>query len=284
MASQCIAQGTVVRYDARVTDVGPDDGSVRLVRFANGASVSAHVVIDASGPISSFGKKENILSKAPDLEPAYFTIAGNTGIENDAIHVYLGRKIAPGGYAWAFPREDGTTNVGIVLGKAGKGKHDIRMLLDTFMKNTFPDAHAVSRHAGAIPCETGSGPIALSRLIKAGDAASTVNPVTRAGITEALLCGALAGEFGIAMLHSTSEKQTKALCSEYRNAWHDSTGRKHGRLSRVKDALARIPDADYNTAFAALSQIRQDKLTTARIIKLSLGRFPRLVFAMRHLM
>jgi geranylgeranyl reductase family protein len=284
MAAQCVELGAVARFDSKVVDVGPLSGSVRQVRFANNATASGRIVIDASGPVSSFGKKENILCKPPDLEPAYFAVIRNVPIENDAIHVYLGREIAPGGYAWAFPREDGTTNVGLVAGRAFKGKIDIRKLLDSFLQRTFPGAEVVRRFAGAIPCEATPAPIALPGLLKAGDAASTVNPVSRAGITEALLCGGLAGQFGLAMMHATQDSQVREICREYSEAWLDIIGKKHGKLSRVKEALARVPDQDYNKAFAALSAIPQDKLAISKIIGLSLGRFPRLVFAMRHLM
>jgi digeranylgeranylglycerophospholipid reductase len=284
MASQCVEHGAVVRYDARITDVGPDDGCKRQVRFGDGTSVSGRVIIDASGPISSLCRKENAFCKPPDLEPAYFAVAENVMIEHDAIHVYLGREIAPGGYAWAFPREDHTANVGLVVGREFTQKSDIKKLLDLFLRNTFPGANVVRRFAGAIPCEAIPLPRALPRLFKAGDAASTVNPISRAGITEALFSGGLAAEFGLAMLHAASDIQVGEICREYQDAWLDKSGKKHGKLSRAKKALARIPDSDYNKAFAALNAIPRDKLTISRIIGLSLGRFPSLVFAMRHLM
>jgi digeranylgeranylglycerophospholipid reductase len=284
MASQCVERGAVVRYNAIARDIGPDDGCKRQVWFKSGTPVFGRVVIDASGPVSSLCRKEKINCKPPDLEPAYFGVVENVTIEHDAIHVYLGREIAPGGYAWAFPREDGTANVGLVVGREFTGKIDIKNLLDSFLRNTFPKANVVRRFAGAIPCETMPLPRALPRLFKAGDAASTVNPISRAGITEALLSGGLAAEFGLAMLNATSDKRIMEICREYQDAWLDKIGKKHGKLSHVKEALSKIPDSDYNKAFAALSAIPRDKLTISRIIGLSLGRFPSLVFAMRHLM
>jgi geranylgeranyl reductase family protein len=284
MASQCIERGATAWFDCKAVDVGPDNGSAREVLFENGLKTSGSIVIDASGPLSSFGKKEKILSKAPDLEPAYFAIAENTGIEKDSIHVYLGTSIAPGGYAWAFPREDGTANVGLVVGKTSRGKADIKKLLDLFIRGRFPGSSIVRRFAGPIPCGAGAAPLAVPRLFKAGDAASTVNPLSRAGIAEALCSGGLAGEFGMAMLHAASESRIRDICREYQEAWHDKIGRRHGKLSRVKKTLARVPDRDYNKAFGALGDVGQEKLTISRIIRLSLGRFPSLVFAMRHLM
>jgi len=284
LASQCAQAGATTWFDRRVVQVGPDNGSHREVTFGDGTTASACLVIDASGPLSSFGRNEKIIGKPPDLEPAYFGIAQNTGIEKDAIHVYLGKQVAPGGYAWAFPREDSSANVGLVVGRKAVGKIDIRKLLDSFVKNNFPGATMIRHFAGTIPCEAGPSPLALPRFFKAGDAASTVNPLSRAGITEALFSGGLAGEFGLAMLHAASKDRVAEICREYQEAWLDKIGKKHGKLSRVKESLARVPDNDYNRAFRALSAIPQDKLTISRIIRLSLGRFPSLVFAMRHLM
>ncbi len=283
MAAQCRALGAEVRLGDRVTDIAPEKESLREVCFANGASVRGCVVIDASGPVAGFGKKERISWKPPDLEPAYFVIAENTGIRHDAIHIYLGLDIAPGGYGWAFPREEGTANIGIVVGRAYRAAGDIRKKLDALVEINFPHARIKHRWAGAIPCEGRPQIVAARRLFKAGDAASAVNPFTRAGIVEALESGRLAGTFALKTLGAKSANQVRSYCKDYQKRWYATLGKKHGKLSRTKGALVKIPDADYNTAFSELSKIPQGKLSITRIIRLSLGRFPRLVFAMRHL-
>ncbi len=283
MAGQCRALGAEVRLGERVTEIAPEKESQRQVCFANGQSVLGRVVIDASGPVAGFGKKEKIAWKPPDLEPAYFVIAENTGIRRDAIHIYLGRDIAPGGYGWAFPRGENTASIGIVMGRDYRAGCDIRKKLDALVERNFPNAKITHRWAGAIPCEGRPQVIAARRLFKAGDAASAVNPFTRAGIVEALESGKLAGAFALKALGAKSANQVSSCCKEYRRRWHLALGKKHGKLSRAKGALSKMPDADYNTAFSELSKIPQGKLTITRIIRLSLGRFPRLVFAMRHL-
>jgi hypothetical protein len=48
--------------------------------------------------------------------------------------------------------------------------------------------------------------------------------------------------------------------------------------------MQKIPDDDYENAAKALSKIPESELTMSSIFKMSLGRFPRLVWAMRHLM
>jgi digeranylgeranylglycerophospholipid reductase len=283
MTGQCRELGAQLRLNTRVTDVAPEKESLREVCFADGAIVRGRVVIDASGPVAGFGKKEKISWKPLDLEPAYFVVAENTGIAADEVHVYLGSNLAPGGYAWAFPREAGTANVGIVVGSARRAHADIKKKLDVFLGDNFPGAKIVHCHAGGIPCEAKPQVIAVSRFLKAGDAASTVNPFSRAGIVEAMESGKLAGEAALAMLAVISQNQMRAVCKKYQKQWFDTEGKKHGKLSRAKGALVKMPDADYNAAFSSLSKIPPTKRSISKIIGLSLGRFPRLAFAMRHL-
>ncbi|HMD67880.1 MAG TPA: NAD(P)/FAD-dependent oxidoreductase [Chitinivibrionales bacterium] len=283
MAGQCKALGAEMRLNADVAGIAPESNSLRDVRFTDGTVLSSRTVIDASGPIAGFGKNEKIAWKPPDLEPAYFVVAENAGIAADEIHVHLGKSVAPGGYVWAFPRENNGANIGLVLGASYRGKVDIRKLLDSFLASNFPNATVKERHAGAIPCGGRPLPIAVSRFVKAGDAASMVNPFSRAGIMEAVISGKLAGRCACAMLEADSPEKIRAACRDYQKRWFSALGKKQERLARAKDALFSIPDADYNNAFAALSKIPPDKRSITKIIGLSLGRFPRLAFAMRHL-
>ena len=283
MAGQCGALGAEMRLNTRVAGIAPEARSLRDVRFTNGTAVPGRTVIDASGPIAGFGKNEKIAWKPPDLDPAYFAIVENANVPTDEIHVYLGSKVVPGGYAWAFPRENGAANIGLVIGSTFRGGVDIRKLLDSLLAAYFPGATVEGRHAGAIPCGGKPLPIAVSRFVKAGDAASMVNPFSRAGIMEAVISGKMAGRCACAMLAAGSPGKMRSLCRDYQKQWSRALGKKQERLAKAKDELFRMPDEDYNEAFAALSKIPPDKRSISKIIGLSLGRFPRLAFAMRHL-
>ena len=284
LADLCAEMGAAIRLNCRVTDIGEEMEAFREVKLSDGSIVRGRVIIDASGPISGFGRKEKIAWNPKDLEPAYFAVAENTGIEMDSIHVYLGKDIAPGGYAWAFPREGGVANVGIVIGRAFLGKVNIRELLGAFLTQDFPRAHVVKYFAGSIPCEAGESRISCGRLLKAGDAASSINPISRAGIVEALTSGGLAGDSAAKMLAVKSRKQILSICKEFHGSWYRKMGKSHRKLSRVKGSLLKIPDSDYNKAFKTLKNIPRNKLMMSRIVTLSLGRFPRLVWSIRHLM
>ena len=256
----------------------------RTVEFDDGSIVLCRVVVDASGPVAGLGREDELLRKPPDLEPALFVVAQGANLDPDTVHLYVGQNLAPGGYAWAFPRgTDGEANIGVLIGSEFKGRVNLRTLLDEFLRRDFPNVSIVSTFAGAIPCGSQRRPIAAPGLIKTGDAASTVNPVSRAGITEALLSGGLAGDHALLMLQAASEREFRRIAEHYESAWYKKRGRRHEKISKVKKIFSEVPDADYNHATGALAKIPADRLNMFQIFKAALSRFPRLVWGLRHL-
>jgi flavin-dependent dehydrogenase len=285
LAARLRNRGAEIALGLKVRRVSPPDKSYRQITLDNGETLSARVVIDASGPVSLLGKGENICWKPYDLEPACFVIAENIRCEDDAVRVYAGQKVAPGGgYAWVFPRGGGAANIGIVIGKNFVKGANLKTLLDDFLKQHFPDAQIITRFAGSIPCGYRRGPVALPGLIKCGDAANAVNPISRAGIVEAMMSGGLAGAAALDMLGAGSEKQLNKICKTYEKRWYEKRGARHLKLAKVKSSLSKVPDADYDRAAQTLQAMPPDKISMAKIFGASMARFPRLAWALRHLM
>jgi len=285
LAEKLRQKGIEITIGLKVTHVSRVDSTgVRKVTLNNGVTLEARVVIDASGPVSLLGKGEKICWKPYDLEPAYFVVADNIHMDEDAVNVYAEQTMAPGGYAWVFPRGNGVANIGIVVGKNYVKSVNIKKCLDAFLKKRFPDANITSSFAGSIPCGYRRETIALPGLIKCGDAANAVNPISRAGIVEALISGRLAGDAALSMLEASTEKQLVKICKDYEKAWYTKRGARHIKLAKVKGSMAKVPDEDYNRATQTLKSADSKKVSMAKIFGLSLGRFPRLVWALRHLM
>jgi digeranylgeranylglycerophospholipid reductase len=283
MAENIKKLGGEILLNCKISNIATENDSLRKVVTQDGSFFLSKTIIDASGPISCFGKNQKISYKPLDLEPAYFAIAENVNIDNDKIYIHLSSSMAPGGYAWAFPRENRNANIGIVVAKEYSSKINIKQNLNMFIKKYFPDAKILYYHAGCIPCAKKLGTIAYNKLIKAGDAASMVNPITRAGIIEAVYSGRLAARCALDILKATSQKQIDIAYKNYHKNWYNLLGKKHEKLWRVKNAFFKIPDKDYDNAFYTLSQIPSNKRTISKIIRISLGRFPNLIWAMRHL-
>ncbi|MFW5652429.1 MAG: hypothetical protein ACOC0P_00135 [Planctomycetota bacterium] len=79
-------------------------------------------------------------------------------------------------------------------------------------------------------------------------------------------------------------KSQRNICREYEKKWFKCRGSRHLKLAKVKGSLSAVPDEDYNRAAASLQSLSIQEITMSKIFKISLGRFPRLVWALRHLM
>ena len=285
LADTCLELGATGLFNHSVTSLSaPTSGGIRTLRIDDNSTVNAKVVIDCSGPLSRFGNNEKIACKPLDLEAAYFAHVDGIKTRTDTVHLYVGEDLAPGGYAWAFPRNEESLNIGIVLGSSFRGNYNIKKLLDTFISRYFSEGTIVRKCAGSIPCYSRRAPIATTRLIKAGDAISTVNPISRAGISEAMKSGHLAGGFAVKMVTASTEKAIKKVCDDYEKMWHKKLGKRHLKLAKVKKSLLKVSDAEYNRGSHALAAIPQDQLTMSKIFTTCLGQFPKLVWALRHLM
>ncbi|MBN1979959.1 MAG: NAD(P)/FAD-dependent oxidoreductase [Chitinivibrionales bacterium] len=257
------------------------DGN-RQIMLSDGSAIRARIIIDCSGPVSRFGRCENIVQRSQDLEIAYFSHLEGVSTQTDTIHMFISSTIAPGGYGWAFPRDEQGLNVGIVIGSNFTKKYNIKKLLSSFIAANYPQAKVIRTIAGPIPCYTKRGPIATIGLLKAGDAISAVNPVSRAGISEAMKSGTLAGTMALAMLAARQEKEIYKICKEYERLWFKKLGNRHEKLARVKNSLLSISDEEYNRGASALAQLPTQEITMSRVFMTCLGKFPRLVYAMRH--
>jgi digeranylgeranylglycerophospholipid reductase len=285
LATMCADKGVECSFDTAVQNVSePAPQGGRTIRLSNGTYISALVVIDCSGPLSKIGREESLAWKALDLEAAFFAHIDNIKTETDTVRIFMSQEFAPGGYGWSFPRNDHSTNAGILIGSRFRKSANIRRNLDSFIKRYFSGGTVVGTFSGTIPCYSVRQPMALAGLLKAGDAASTVNPISRAGIVEAMLCGKLAGTTALQMLGAVSQRELVKFGKVYEKTWHEKRGKYHLKLARVKSEFCRISDPEFNAAATALSAVPQADLTMAKIFRISLGRFPRLVWAMRHLM
>jgi len=111
-----------------------------------------------------------------------------------------------------------------------------------------------------------------------------VNPISRAGITEAMKSGTMAAEYALLMLNESNEGKIRKICQRYERSWFKKLGKTHERLSKVKRFLNKVSDDAYDKGAERLSRIPREKLSMAKIFRACLGSFPQLVLALRKLM
>ena len=88
----------------------------------------------------------------------------------------------------------------------------------------------------------------------------------------------------LAMLGSENIRTQKKLAGDYEKEWYKKMGKRHVKLARVKMDLLKVSDEEYNSGAHTLAAYQQKEMTMSKIFTVCLGKFPRLVWALRHLM
>lgn len=255
------------------------------VTLSNGDELECKTIIDSSGPSSTFSKEFGIYNKPTDLEPALYAIVDNIKDYNsDTLTLKMCSYFGAGGYAWEFPHSKNTVNIGAVIGVDFKGKFSLKERIKEYIEKKYPTGKIVSWSAGSIPCYSSKNSIATTNFISCGDSASMVNPLTRSGISESMKLGIIASEFAIKMSKTESEKEKIKISKEYEKSVWKNYSKKIDKVAKVKKSLYKISDSEFNGAAAELAKIPQKEITMLKILKITIKKSPKLLWAMRHLL
>lgn len=240
MGKEALKAGAEFRIGERVESVVKEYGKVVGVKTSRGEVVKAKVVIGADGYNSVVAKTAG-LDNSTELIPVYQYKM--VGVEMDSYttgHIYVG-SMAPGGYAWIFPKDEEIANVGIGV-RPGAPK----VYLDKFIKERpelFKDAKIMGAGGSAVPIGGMAKEYIADGVILLGDAAGMVIPFTGAGIHSSIAAGKVVSKVIKEAIErgDTSAKALSAFMKEY-EYW----------IKRINDSLKamrvfeRLGDADLN--------------------------------------
>ena len=253
--------------------------------------IKAKITVAADGVDSKIAKSAGLDTANPlksYMSCFQYEMAGLSNIDEEAIHLYYGNTIAPGGYLWIFPKGNSLANVGVginVLTSRGKSaKHH----LDSFIEDhplIFNGASAVEINSGGVPVHQTIETLASNGLMIIGDAAQLVNPVTGGGIDLAMLSGKLAAEVAVDALHK-NDVGKKSL-GTYQTKWEHKFGKKYKKMYRLQKFMENLTDDDLNRLAEILTSKNLQELAEGRFsgfMKLLLKKMPSLAhFAVKFL-
>jgi digeranylgeranylglycerophospholipid reductase len=279
LAARATDAGAEIRTGAEAVAMRRDGArwSVTVDSAERRDEIRARVVIAADGVESAAGRWAGIDTRvrARDMESCAQYVVEDTTIDADAIVLHFGENVAPGGYAWVFPKGPRSANVGLgVLGLRAGGRSAIAWL-DDYMAGHFPNATVASRTVGGVIVAATLSRTFADGLLLCGDAAHMINPLSGGGIVNAMKSGRLAAQTAVAALH-TGDVSAAALES-YHAKWMRLLGDDHVRFYRVKEALARFDDAFYDNLARTVNRIPEPRRTLRRIFGEALVRHPTLL-------
>jgi len=222
--------GVQFQFNAYADSLIAKDGFIRGVRCRSAKDNStfkktAKVVVDATGsasrlrtslPIKSFIEKE--IDKEQDIESTgryiiTFEVARDdkTYFDPDYAIIHLDQKIAPGGYAWVFPKGENKANVGLGVAQRilvernrAYGRNDtLSSLIEDYVRNNpaiknwklaeGQQDEGNSKGNWQVPIRRQNDCLVANGYLIVGDAAWMPRPIDAGGIGPAIYASSIAG-------------------------------------------------------------------------------------------
>ena len=240
--------------------------------------VRAKIVIGADGVESRVGRWAGIRTniKMKDMESALQYSVANINLKHDdKMIMYVGKKYAPGGYLWIFPKGKGFANIGIgISGKYCK-ETSAKECLDIFIDREYPDISILTTVCGGVPCPKPMKEPIANGLMLVGDAAHQINPLTGGGIASGMRGGELAGKVAIEAINK--KEYSKIFLKKYSQYLFKDFGKTHNRFYRIKEALHDLSDNDLNYIADKACSIPEKDRTLGSVFKYAVYKKPSLI-------
>lgn len=245
LAAEASRKGVRVLADAYATlnTVNGRIVGVRLRHQGEINDINAKVVIAADGVESQIARKAGINTtlKPGDIDSCFEYEMSDIDIcDQDMISAYLGKKNAPGGYVWIFPKDDDRANVGV--GVRGGEEKTAKYYLDRFIKSRpgLDKGSILEVNVGCIPVGAPLKQLVKDNLMVVGDAARQVNPIHAGGIHNAMLAGKIAGSAAAKAIDS----KDMSILNRYEQKWNSTKGKQLEKTLRIKYFMDKLSDED----------------------------------------
>jgi len=280
LAAQAAAAGAAVLVGAEATAMsrnGDERWHVRVTERGREDLYRARIVIGADGVETMVGRWAGLDTRVParDMESCAQYVLQGIDFNPNAIYLQFSNAIAPGGYAWIFPKGVGIANVGLGLVALKTNGHNARQYLDDWVARRFPSGVRTGYTVGGVIVHTTIKKTYAAGVLVAGDAAHMINPLSGGGINNAMKAGRLAGCTAAAALreHDTTERRL----ASYHKAWMEVLGEDHLKYYRLKQALEHMDDAFLNSLARTVNKVVPEKRTLGRVLTHAMIRHPLLI-------
>jgi len=223
-------------------------------------TLGSHVVIDAEGCSSVLLKRAGLqtLDRSMVVNAVHAEVDWVGEVSLDTVEVYLGRRFAPGFFAWIIPKRDFSAKVGLATKKG-----DPRVYLRRFMRDHPIASKKLSKSkisrlslhpiplGGPIPKTYSNG------LLIVGDAASQVKPTTGGGVIFGLLCSQMAGE--VAYQAVKNRNYSENFLSRYQSRWKKAVGFDMMVMRQARKLLNHLTDEKIDKIIRLCAKLGVDK-------------------------
>jgi digeranylgeranylglycerophospholipid reductase len=271
--------GAEVVLKTAATGVLKEDGKivgVKAKQFGESFEIRAPVTIGADGFESQIGRwaglPTNLALKDMDTCLQYRM----TNVDSDLRYCdfYLG-KVAPGGYVWIFPKDEGLANVGIgVQVSQIKTMAEAKSYLDKWIDKHpgYAKGKKIDMVGGGVSISPPLKQTVTDGFMLVGDAARMIDPLTGGGIANGCIAGKLCGEVAANAVHA--HDPSAAFLQAYEKGWRARLEEKLYRNWLAKEKLCTIQDETFDKIIDALQDVKLAKLSVHNILKAVNEKYP----------
>ncbi len=284
-----VKAGAELMTDTKVSGVFRENGKVAGVVAEHGGEqvkVKAKVTIGADGYWSIVRRSAGMERWYPDVVTcAQYQLGGLHLDDPSTNEFYVGTCYAPGGYAWVFPKNGETANVG--LGVRNIHTEPAINYLRTFLDSDprFDGAKVLRRNGGVTPVSGMLDKIVDDNLMLVGDAAGQLVPMTGAGIHSGIEAGKMAGREAVDAI--VGEDTSAERLNLYRVKFEKYWGKRIRDSRKIVEMLDKFSDDDLNTLstvitndeILSLANGQNTNRTVAKICARSPGKIMKLMAA-----
>jgi digeranylgeranylglycerophospholipid reductase len=283
LARMAANEGAEIRLKTFVKDLLKKNGNIcgiKATSFGKNKEIFANIVIGADGFQSQVGPWAGIDTrlKAKDINSCFQYTMTRVDIDFKHNGFYIGNKVAPGGYAWIFPKGENTANVGIGVNLSKvSGKASAKRYLERFIESQpgLSKGMAIRETAGAISCCHPIDRTTTDGVMLVGDAARQIDPLTGGGVVFACLAGKRAGQIATTAVEKGDFSNGTLI--DYDRLWRQDFEEQLVRNYFGKEKFLQLGDDTLNKLIDALSEIEINKVTTLDILQAVNEKYPELV-------
>ncbi len=270
MAMDAGRAGAKIMVKTLATGMRREEGQVIVTaeHMGHELEIRAKIIIAADGPESRVGRWAGLKTalKPKNMEScAQFEMAGVEMAEPDCIEFHFG-SVAPGGYAWIFPKGDDIANVGLGVLTTITDKSAYQHLLE------FVESNPATQNAQPVELNIGGDPVggllkkmAADNVLVTGDAASMVNPLTGGGIISGMLGGRIAGQVA-AQAVADGDYSHKNL-KIYEKLCEEELGESFQKYLKAKEYLLSLSDGELDTIAEAFKDSDFETINTKEMVR-----------------
>lgn len=201
LVGKAVESGAEIKWNSPLVGMGTEG-----VRFRDGKS-SGKIIVGADGVFSKTAALSG-LGKQRFAACAQYHMKGIHTL-SQTCEIFFDTFYAPGGYIWVYPTGADSAKVGVGI---TKGRVSAREHLDAFISKAERFCGEKKEYiTGALPVGGLREKLVFNNVLLVGDSAGMADPVTGAGINNAMLAGEIAGKTIIKAL----EKDDLAILLEY---------------------------------------------------------------------